>query len=102
MRSSRSTASSNPESRRSISRSSPAQPSRSRNHAAAIIYAGSRNLGNDIEVRVGRRPSQRTIARSARLAKNALPHPSRAQQMLEELAGKYAIAMLIVAVARRS
>ncbi len=64
-------------------------------HRGSDIYAGSRNLGNDIEVRVGRRPSQRTIARTARLAKNALPNPSRAQQMLEELAGKYAIAMLI-------
>ena len=64
-------------------------------HRGSDIYAGSRNLGTDIEVRVGRRPSQRTIARVARLAKNALPNPSRAQQMLEELAGKYAIAMLI-------
>lgn len=62
------------------------------------VYAGSRNLGADIDVRVARRPSQRTIARAARLAKNALPHPSRAQQMLEELAGKYAIAMLLVAL----
>ncbi len=67
-------------------------------HRGSDIYAGSRNLGSDIEVRVGRRPSQRTIARTARLAKNALPNPSRAQQMLEELAGTYAIAMLIGAL----
>lgn len=66
-------------------------------HRGSDVYAGSINLGSDIEVRVGRRPSQRTIARAARLAKSALPHPSRAQQMLEELAGKYAIAMLLVA-----
>jgi heavy metal translocating P-type ATPase len=65
-------------------------------HRGSDIYAGSTNLGSDIEVRVGRRPSQRTIARAARLARNALPHPSRAQQMLEELAGKYAVSMLIV------
>jgi len=65
-------------------------------HRGSDIYAGSLNLGSEIEVRVGRRPSQRTIARAARLARNALTHPSRAQQMLEELAGKYAIAMLIV------
>ncbi|MEZ4504288.1 MAG: heavy metal translocating P-type ATPase [Thermomicrobiales bacterium] len=67
-------------------------------HRGSDVYAGSINLGSDIEIRVGRRPSQRTIARAARLAKNALPHPSRAQQMLEELAGKYAVAMLLVAV----
>lgn len=60
------------------------------------LYAGSRNLGGDIEVRVARRPSQRTVTRTAKLAKSALPHPSRAQQMLDELAGKYALAMLIV------
>lgn len=66
-------------------------------HRGSDIYAGSRNLGADIEVRVARRPSQRTIARAARLAKNALPHPSRAQQMLEELAGKYAIGILLAA-----
>ena len=67
-------------------------------HRGSDIYAGSTNLGSDIEVRVGRRPSQRTIARAARLARYALPHPSRAQQMLEELVGKYAIAMLIVSL----
>jgi heavy metal translocating P-type ATPase len=61
------------------------------------IYAGSRNLGADIEVRVARRPSQRTIARAARLARTALPHPSRAQQTLEEVAGPYAIGILIAA-----
>ncbi|HET9660659.1 MAG TPA: heavy metal translocating P-type ATPase [Thermomicrobiales bacterium] len=60
------------------------------------LYAGSRNLGSEIEVRVARRPSQRTITRVARLARQALPHPSRAQQMLDELAGKYALAMLVV------
>jgi heavy metal translocating P-type ATPase len=65
-------------------------------HRGSDVYAGSTNLGSDIEVRVGRRPSQRTIARVARLARNALPHPSRAQVMLEELAPKYAIAMLVV------
>jgi Cd2+/Zn2+-exporting ATPase len=59
------------------------------------LYAGSRNLGSEIEVRVARRPSQRTLTRAAKLAKSALPHPSRAQQMLDELAGKYALAMLI-------
>ncbi|MCA9858744.1 MAG: HAD-IC family P-type ATPase, partial [Thermomicrobiales bacterium] len=58
------------------------------------IYAGSRNLGSEIDIRVARRPSQRTIARVAKLAKTALPHPSRAQQMLDELVGKYAIALL--------
>jgi Cd2+/Zn2+-exporting ATPase len=60
------------------------------------LYAGSRNLGGEIDVRVARRPSQRTISRTAKLAKSALPHPSRAQQMLDELSGKYAIAMLVV------
>lgn len=60
------------------------------------LYAGSRNLGAPIDLRVARRPSQRTIARVAKLAKTALPHPSRAQQMLEELAGVYALAMLAV------
>ncbi|TXG83954.1 MAG: HAD family hydrolase, partial [Thermomicrobiales bacterium] len=67
-------------------------------HRGNDIYAGSINLSSDIEVRVGRRPSQRTIARAARLAKHALPHPSRAQQMLEEVAGKYAVAMLLAAL----
>jgi Cd2+/Zn2+-exporting ATPase len=62
------------------------------------LYAGSRNLGSEIEMRVARRPSQRTITRVAKLARTALPHPSRAQQMLDDLAGKYALAMLIVAV----
>lgn len=63
------------------------------------VYAGSRNLGADIEVRVARRPSQRTIARVARLAKSAMPHPSRAQQLLEDVVGKYTIGILIVALA---
>ncbi len=62
------------------------------------IYAGSRNLGSDIEVRVARRPSQRTITRTAKLARTALPHHvPRAQQMLDELAGTYALGMLLIA-----
>jgi Cd2+/Zn2+-exporting ATPase len=60
------------------------------------LYAGSRNLGSEIEVRVARRPSQRTVTRAAKLARTSLPHPSRAQQMLDELAGTYAMIMLIV------
>ncbi len=65
-------------------------------HRGSELYAGSRNLGDAIEMRVARRPSQRTIARTAKLARTAVHQPSRAQQMLEELAGKYALAVLII------
>lgn len=62
------------------------------------LYAGSRNLGDEIEMRVARRPSQRTITRTAKLARTAVHQPSRAQQILEELAGKYALMVLFTGV----
>ena len=65
-------------------------------HRGSDLYAGSRNLAEPLDLRVARRPSQRTIVRVAKVAKTALPHPSRAQQMLEEIAGIYALAMLAV------
>lgn len=67
-------------------------------HRGNDLYAGSRNLGESIDVRVARRPSQRTIARVAKLAKTALPHPSRAQQILEEIANVYALVVLVAAI----
>lgn len=62
------------------------------------LYAGSRNLGDSIEMRVARRPSQRTIVRVAKAARTATNRPSRAQQMLDDIAGVYALAMLAAAV----